>query len=213
MTLERFLAQQQLHPYNSKDFSRTTNIPAKHTAETGSTWYVCFSLHGLLHGVFIPPWESLAKDAIYGAWYDELPPTQLDYIDSEEWRIACNYMDGYEILYAIMTPYHLLTTNHPLSTVIPMQETRKSVHKFIARFMTFQRQEQVYGRIWSNRDLVQTALKNLRPALYTAVTPYLYPRIDQVRPGEPLPVSLQLSQIGRTIEATLRRLSAMRLRR
>jgi hypothetical protein len=229
MTLERFLAQQQQHPYNSKDFSRTTNIPAKHTNETWSTWYVRFSLHGLLHGVFVPPWELFAKDKIYGAWYGDLPPTQLDYIhgvyglfiqsvlcqkfvlpdDSKEWQIARNYTDGYEILYAMMTPYHPITTNHPLSTVIPMQETRKPVHKFIARLMTFQRQEQVYGCLWSDCDLVQTALENLRPALYMAVTPYLYPRIDQVGPGEPLLVSLQLSQISRTIKATLAPSSAV----
>ena len=133
MTLERFLAQQQLHPYNSKNFSCTTNIPVKHPDETWLTWYVRFSLHGLLHGVFIPPWESFAKDEIYGAWYGYLPPAQLHYIhglyglliqtilcqkgvlpdDSEEWRIARTYTDGYEILYAIMTPYH------PLTRIIP----------------------------------------------------------------------------------------------
>jgi hypothetical protein len=165
MTLERFLAQQ--HPYNSKNFIQTANIPTKHPEETWSSWYVRFSLHGLLHGVFIPPWESFAKDRPYGAWYDELPPTQHDFIhgvfglliqsvlaqkgvlpdDSEEWRIARTYTDGYEILYAIMTPYHPVTTDHFLSTAIPMQEPRESVHQFIGRLMAYQRQEHVYGRV------------------------------------------------------------------
>ena len=77
--------------------------------------------------------------------------------------------------------------------------------------MTFQRQEQVYGRLWSDRDLVGVALENLCPALYTAVTTFLYPRLDQVHPGEPLPVSLQLSQLGRTIKATLRRMRSPEL--
>jgi hypothetical protein len=41
---------------------------------------VYFSLHGMLHGVNIPPWDSFARNQIYGAWYDALPPTQNNFI-------------------------------------------------------------------------------------------------------------------------------------
>ena len=56
-----------------KDFSRSTTIPAKQPSESWSTWYLRFSLHGTLYGVFIPPWESIQLNYVYGSWFDTLP--------------------------------------------------------------------------------------------------------------------------------------------
>jgi hypothetical protein len=50
---------------NSKEFTHTQMVPAKQSGETWSTWYLRFLLHGTLHGVYIPPWESMERDKIY----------------------------------------------------------------------------------------------------------------------------------------------------
>ena len=209
---------------NSKDFNRIQMVPAKQPGETWSTWYLRFSLHGTLHGVYIPPWESMDRNKIYGSWFQQFTHEKQRQIrttmsgliksvlnmkgvlpaDSPELSYALTGKDGYHILYGMMRKYHPRLTTQHLTIQIPQQRKNESIHQYLDRMRAFQRQESVYQRPWQERDLVSTALENLLPTIRHAVKPFIHPQLQNIPAGAPLPASLQIDQLSITIEEALR---------
>jgi len=60
-----------------------------------------------------------------------LPP------DTPEYSIAFSGTDGYQILYGIMRSHHPLLSTYNMTTSIPRQGVRESVHQFLERIKSF----------------------------------------------------------------------------
>ena len=166
----------------------------------------------------------MERDKIYGGWFQQFTHQKQRQIcttmaamikgvlgmkgvlpaDSPELSYALTGKDGYHILYGMMRKHHPRLTTHHLTTQIPEQRKRELIYQYLDQMRAFQHQESVYQRPWQERDLVSTALENLLPNIRHAVKPFIHPQLQLIPAGVPLPASLQIDQLGITIEEALR---------
>lgn len=215
--IERLLSKSKM--VDLKNFLKKEYIPRKLAGMSWTMWYKRFTMHALIHGIYVPPYESLIKGSIMGAWFDDLPEAfqerklswsyriiqvltnQHTIPDGPELTTLQRFESGYAALHHIMYSHHPRLTYNSSNEIVPTQKCGETVPSYIARWTEFLIFQHVMGTPWAPIRAVECIINNLPSPHNTWIHSqfqlecYVFSNDKSI-----LPPAYTMGQIAKTIE-------------
>jgi hypothetical protein len=142
-------------------------------------WYKQMVEHGIRHGIYIPPFESLEKHNTLGGWWIHLPRdiqakkknmsghilsallNGTTITSSPELTKIQGFSCGYSALFSIMRNIHPRLMTKVLTSSPPIYKSPESYQDYILRWHNFVCIELVCNRTWWPVDICKRLISNL----------------------------------------------------
>ena len=178
MTEEQFFFELSQCPLDVKNFKKKDCVPIQGNTSL-LNWYRRFTLHGIQHGVYIPPFESLTAGNKMGSWYCRLDHRIQPRVRTMSQTIHLAIVNsnalppgpdlnrvlstncGYTALNSLMRTIHPRLSTVPFCKDPPRCRLNEDMTDYINRWTEYLPIEYENGQIWRRFELVRQIINHL----------------------------------------------------